>query len=488
MAIAGIDVGSTGVKCSVYSLSGQAEAEAYREYASAREIAGAALDVFHQALDRYGKTDVTAVCATSFGESFLLTDAALTPLTGMLWNTDERGNEELADFLKAFPAQRIRDICALTPHPMYSAAKLLHLLRAQPQLFDGAPRLYYLADYVLALLGGEHVTDVSLASRSMFFDVNTRSWSRPILAAMGADPAMLPAVAPTGAITGTLRPDIAARHGLSHPVALVIGGHDQIANAVGAGVLRPGMAVNGIGTVDCITPLFRPQDAASLPEHHFAQVPYALDGLCATYAFQFTGGALLRWFRDSLAPDLARAGENPYDALLAALPPTSGNLLAVPTLSGTATPDMVPFLRGAVRGLDAATGRPQLMRAFLEGEVFLMKRNLDALASCSVAPDRLRTTGGGSRSDLWMQLRADVFGLPVVRLNFRETGAAGCVMLAGTATGEFHDLDQAAQALVREARVFEPDLRMRGYYEEKYQAFTTFYQTMLGECICQSYL
>ena len=217
-------------------------------------------------------------------------------------------------------------------------------------------------------------------------------------------------------------------------------------------------------------------------------MPYALDGLCATYAFQFTGGALLRWFRDSLAPDLARAGENPYDALLAALPPTSGNLLAVPTLSGTATPDMVPFLRGAVRGLDAATGRPQLMRAFLEGEVFLMKRNLDALASCSrragpPAHDRRR----------FPQRPVDAAARGRVRpaggaAQFPRDRRRGCATLAGTATGEFHDLDQAAQALVREARVFEPDLRMRGYYEEKYQAFTTFYQTMLGECICQSYL
>jgi xylulokinase len=156
----------------------------------------------------------------------------------------------------------------------------------------------------------------------------------------------------------------------------------------------------------------------------------------------------------------------------------SAELLVLPSFAGSGTPHMNPAMRAAVVGLTFNTDRPTIFRALLEGETFEMKHNLETLALCGIGVDALRTTGGGSRSDRWMQIRADAFGIPVIRLNFRETGAAGCVMMGGAATGEYKSLSEAAGALVREIRVFTPDITKRPYYDEKFGKFKRMYENI----------
>jgi xylulokinase len=312
MAIVGLDIGSTGIKCCVYSLEGAAESAAYQEYSAGgydgippAVIRDCARKVFFDAITQYGRKDISAVCATSFGESFVVLDARGEPVSNILPYTDHRGQAELDSLLSRVGGGEIVGITGVAPHNTYSLPKLLYMIGKNPDINRAGNRLMFIADYVLHLLGAEHMTDVSLASRSMLFDVHKLCWSEKLLKITGIERTLLPQAVPTGSVIGALSREIASELGLSETVKLVIGGHDQVANAIGAGVFTPGRAVNGIGTVDCITPVFREESGSPMmAQNNYATVPYLKSGNCVTYAYNFSGGAVQKWYRDMLAPDI----------------------------------------------------------------------------------------------------------------------------------------------------------------------------------------
>jgi len=491
MAIIGIDIGTTGAKSTIFDERGNVKSFAYQEYNLTTNnldnyeidpniIKNTVKKIVLESVKKYDNDDILAICATSFGESIVLLDSKDEVLCNSMIYMDKRGVEECSEIELHFSRDKISITTGLLPHPMYTAPKILWLKENRPTIFKKTKKIFFIANYILYLLGGEHVTDYSLASRSMAFDVINKKWWSDMLEYIGIDEEFFPKPVPTGSIVGTILPDVAKEYGLRKGVKLVIGGHDQIISAIGSGILNEGMTANVIGTVDCIIPVFSlDQIKTSLTKYNFPCVPYLKDKSYITYAFNITGGSILKWFRDNFAIDLSisakKGGLNVYNLLdkLATVHPT--NILVLPHFAGSGTPYMDVASKGAIVGLNFNVNRNQLYRAFLEGETYEMKVNIDCLEDSGIIINELRTVGGGAKSDLWMQIRADILGKKVVSLNIEEAGTVGSAILAGTAIGIYSSIKEAENELVKEKKIYYPNPNNNDIYQANYERYKKLY-------------
>jgi xylulokinase len=198
-----------------------------------------------------------------------------------------------------------------------------------------------------------------------------------------------------------------------------------------------------------------------------------------------TGGMALTWFRDRFGgEEMTRAaaeGRSAYDlltALAAAVPPGADGLTMLPHLAGAFSPEYDPLARGVFFGFGLGHGKGHFVRAILESIAFMLRRNVELLADAGAAADAIHSHGGGARSALWCQIKADVCGVPVVTLEGEDAAVRGDAMLAGVASGVFADLDQAAAAMVARQSVFAPDPGAGRIYENAYRRYRELFEAL----------
>lgn len=494
MAVVGVDVGTSGAKSTIVDEKGNLCGYSYSEYDLVKpypghyeinpsQIKNTVKKVIKESVEKYARKDIKAICVTSFGESFVLLDQNDQVLCNSMIYMDKRGSEECKEIEVTFTKGKTAYVTGLFPHAMYSAGKIMWLSKNKPNVLNKAKKLFFMADYILYTLGGGHFTDYSLASRSMTFDVVNKSWWEEMTKYIGIEKDILPQPVPTGSVVGNISDSVGKDLGLPSDVKLLIGGHDQITNAIGAGVLEDGSAINGIGTVDCITPAFSMRKINTLlAKNNFPCVPYIRQNMYATYAFNMTGGSLLKWFRDNFAKDLTviatKKGSSVYSLLDSQAHPKPTSLLVLPHFAGTGTPYMDVSSKGAIVGLSFDIDRGQIYRALLEGETYEMNLNLQYLKESGINIKQLRTVGGGSKSDLWMQIRADIMNREIVCLNVQEAGTIGCAMLAGVATGIYQSLEEARDALVKVKKTYFPNPSSVDIYKENFERYKKVYKNV----------
>ena len=466
--IAGLDVGTTGCKVTVFTAAGENLGREYRDYpvrraVDAQEVDAVALaesvrDCVKAAKSRFGKLEAMGV--TSFGEAFVLTDADGTPLRPILLCTDARGADECRTFCETFGADRAAKIAGVKPSESYSFPKLMWVKTHEPEVYAKARHVMLVEDYVICLLTGKRVIDYSLATRTGAFDIRALRWSDEILSAAGLDASMFSEVVPTGTVAGTD----------ADGMKVVAAGHDQVACAVGAGVFEPGIAAEGAGTVECETPVYeKVPDGVNFQNNNYCIVPYF--GNFVTYAYSYTGGELLRWCKDAICKrDHAQLQSGGYDG------PTG--LLVLPHFAGAATPYMDSGSRGAIVGLSLATTDRDIYLACMEAVAYEMRLNHERLAESGVVFKRLVATGGGAKSKLWMQMKSDLLGLPLDTLETEDAGTVGCAMMAGVAAGVFADLVVAKAAMVKKTGSFEPNAEKHAAYSSVYERYKKLYNVV----------
>ena len=492
MKIGGLDIGTTGCKLTVFDEQGAYLGKAYRDCPVRRAVGGHEIDVSAIMDGVYAVIvemaaqypDLTGIGVTSFGEAFVMTDELGTPLHPAMLYTDPRGGLECRELAERLGEKHIAEITGLRPHEMYSISKMMWIKKNHPEVYEAARHIFLIEDYVVWHLTGISQIDYSLATRTMAFDINTLVWSREIFDAAGIDMSLLSKPVPTGTSAGTVTPAIAQKTGLSPSTQIVSVSHDQVAAAVGAGAFDSDLAVDGAGTVECLTPIYDSvPDVETMYNGYFSIVPYVVPGKYAAYAFSYTGGALVQWFVDNLAKEETRIAKKmaiPVNQLLEEGydrdEPTG--LLVLPHFAGAATPYMDTGSKGAIVGLTASTTAAELYRACLEGVAYEMRLNAEALAGSGVHYERLNATGGGARSKVWMQIKADVLNVPITALKTADAGTVGSAMLTGTAIGVFRDLEDAAVHMVEETVTYYPRPELHERYMKIYERYKRLYQAV----------
>lgn len=441
----GIDIGGTGCKCVAFSDAGEQLALCYEEYAVPTGTVNLPPEILTQsvfhvirkcAAEIPHREEIKAITVSSFGESFVAIDEngeALDEIRMYFGNSESAAFDALVEKVGE---KRFMEICRILPDASYSLAKMLYTIEIAPRPVH---KFLFIAGYICYRLSGKAVTDVSLACRSLLYDVKNGVWSKELLAASGIREEQLPEVVQYGTSLGSVLPGIAKELGLPENTMVVIGTHDQIVNALGAGVAKIGDAVDTSGTCECITPLY-----ASIPEdlefqrNNFACVPY-LNGLgYVTYAYNISAGSVVKWYRDALAYHLKQDSRSIYDVLNETAPAEPTSLMVLPFLQGMGgTPDVDPNATGLIAGLTTQTRLPDIYRAILEGITFEMRYNQEKLTENGVAFHRLLACGGGARSRVWLQIKADILGCDIIPVLTEETGAMGSAILGFAAvTGE----------------------------------------------------
>ena len=489
MSLGGLDIGSTGCKVTVYDEEGNYLYRTYRDYPVSRktgehevmaeDIWKGVREVLADAGSHY--PDLKALGVTSFGESCVLLDEEDRPIRAVLLYTDPRGSEECRELEAALGREKLERITGVAPHSMYSLPKLMWIRKHRPEQFGRAKRILMMEDYIIYMLTGSAVIDYSLATRSMGFDIRALEWSQEVFQAAGIDSGLFSRPVRSGTPAGTVRPEMAKALGLPEGLLLVPAGHDQAAAAVGSGVFKADRAVDMAGTVECITPVFEgiPEDRR-IYDGGYAIVPYVIPGNYVTYAFTFSGGALVSWFINNFAKEEKRRakelGCSVYELLEEGMKDGPTGILVLPHFAGAGTPYMDGGSKGAVVGLTLDHSASDLYRAMMEGVTYEMMLNMERLAEEGIRPQKLRAAGGGAASAVWMQMKADMLNLPIVSLGNAEAGAAGCAMLAGVAAGVYKNLGEAARTMLKEKDTYLPRQEMHEAYQEYYEKYRRLYE------------
>lgn len=495
MKIAGLDIGTTGCKCTVFDEQGKYLGKAYRDYYVKRTVGGHEIDisavmdgvymVIREMAEQF--PDIAGIGVTSFGETFVFADEAGIPLHPAMLYTDPRGAEECKELTEKLGDREIAHITGLRPHEMYSISKMMWIKKHHPEIYQVAKHVFLMEDYVVYHLTGVAQIDYSLASRTMAFDIHTLTWSRLIFDTAGIDSELMSKPVPAGSIAGRISREAALRTGLSGQTKVVSVSHDQVAAAVGAGAFDSSVAVDGAGTVECLTPVYdQIPDIDTMYEGFFSVVPYVFPGKYVAYAFSYTGGALIQWCVDNLAKkekELAEEsgiGVNTYleEQYLTARGDIPSGLLVLPHFAGAATPYMDTGSKGAILGLTAESTVADIYRGCMEGVVYEMYINNHTLQPSGVSYTRLNATGGGAHSKIWMQMKADVLNCPITALKTVDAGTVGSAMLTGVATGMFDSLQEAAEHMVEETVTYNPRPNMHDKYMEIMRRYEQVYRAV----------
>lgn len=494
MSLLGLDIGITGCKAVAFSLDGQALAQAYREYRlyqpqpgwmelDPTEVWQAVTEVIARVTSAVPDDPVAALSVSTHGESVLPIDAAGRPLARFITAIDTRAEAQTRWWAEHVGREHIFQITGMPLHPMYTVNKLMWLRDNDPAVFHASSRFLCMQDFVFHQLGLPPAMDYSLAARTMAFDINRLTWSDEILDKAHIDAVRFSPPLPSGSIVGAIPLPAIDALGLGRGAVAVTGGHDQPAGALGCGAVAAGISMDSTGTVECVG-VASPRLVLDpiLLQSNLPVAPHTAPGMTMVLGYSSTGGALLRWYRDTFGryeqAEAQRTGRDVYDLILEQASPELSPVLILPHFVGSGTPWLDSASKGAILGLDLSTSRADIIRAIVDSVSYEIKLSLDAMEAAGIAVRELRAFGGGARSPLWLQAKADIYGKPVLAMDVTEAPCLGVALLAGVAIGVFASIEDGLAQMVRIKRVFEPDAAAHRLAQTKARVFGQVYPTL----------
>jgi xylulokinase len=490
----GIDVGTTGTRAIVLRPDGRVIGATTADHQpmqmpkpgwaeqGAEDWWHAAIGAIRGALQTAGLKgrDIAAIGFSGQMHGVVLLDkthAVLRP--AIIW-CDQRTQEQCDWITSRVGAARLISLVSNPALTGFSAPKLLWVRDHEPEIYGRAAHFLLPKDYVRFKLTGEFATDVSDASGTLLLDVVNRRWSEEMLKLLEIDTTILPGLYESTEITGQVTREAADLTGLIAGTRVVAGAGDQAASAVGNGIVSPGLTSATLGTSGVVfsyteAPKFDPKGRV----HTFC---HAVPGKWHVMGVTQGAGLSLRWFRDQIGEVEScyarRASLDPYDLIIEeakTIPPGSDGLVFLPYLMGERTPHLDPLARGSWFGLTAAHTRGHLVRSILEGVAFSLRDSIEILKELGIPIDQIRASGGGSRSPLWRQIQADIYGKEVVTLEEAEGSAYGAAVLAGVGSKVYASVPEAASQTIQLREHTAPDPNRSRFYDSLYQIYTRLY-------------
>lgn len=485
--VIGCDVGSQGTKAILLSVTGLVAGEAYEGYPIdyphplwAEQPVERWMDALTLAVRRLlSENDVSpehvrALSLATQVDGLVSIDANGQPLHAALIWMDRRASAQCDAIRAHLGEERIFQLTGLNLDATHVAPKIRWLAAHHPEIYRRAAFFLLPGSYMAYALTGEIGVDYSNASTTLLMDIYTKTWSETMLDAFDLDQGRLAPILAATAPLGTLHPTLAERLGLRTGTPVMVGCGDEHAACLGAGVTRPGIVGDIAGTAEpvCVASAEVVFDSTRLVETHC----YADPDLWLIENPGFVSGGNYRWFRDQFAPGETYAA---LDSEAEHVQPGAEGLTFLPSLMGAMAPTWNADARGTYAGFTLAHGRGHFVRALLEGSAYAVRDITTQMQSAGIELRELRVMGGGAKSRLWNQIKADVTGLQVNVPEITETTALGAAFLALAGIGAYATLAEASEAIVRIRESIDPDHQTESAYMESYERYRQTYFAVL---------
>lgn len=438
----GIDLGTTGCKSVIFGQGGKILSQSYIEYGLIQYDGFVEQDaeLWWSLVKRTiseciaacsgGSRDIGALSVSSQGISFVPVDGHGRVLHNAISWLDNRASVQAERIAGEFGESNIFLRTGKRASPCYTLPKIMWLNEEMPGVYRNTWKFLMGLDFITFKLTGRAITDYTMASGTMAFDISARRWDKELIEACGVDVDKLPDVGCAGDFIGEIANPAAVGTGLPEGIRVYLGAQDQKCAAFGAGI-QPGFAAVSLGTATavstvCPKPVF--DEEMRLPCFCVGKDRWVLESVIGT------SGASLKWLRDTLFGGISYSDLTEYAAHSA---PGANGLRFYPHFQGATSPYWVSGASGAFQGITLATSRYDIVRAVLEGIAYQISVNVGLHEKVDGNVIReLRLFGGGANSALWCGIIADVTGKSVVVPYTIETANLGAAMLAGLGGGD----------------------------------------------------
>ena len=404
----------------------------------------------------------------------------------LLWN-DQRTVAECAEIeSRAGGRDKLIQLVANPALTGFTAPKILWLRNKEPKNFAKTTKILLPKDFIRLRLTGEYATEVSDASGMLLLDVANRCWSKKLLSVLQLDESLFGTCYESEDVTGKLTKEAAKQLGLTTDCVVVGGAGDCAAGAVGNGIVGNGVLSTSIGTSGVM--FVHSEQIKFDPLGRIHTFCHAVRGKWHMMGVNLSSGGSLQWFRNALCAEMVekakRQKRDIYELMTeeaAASPVGSQGLFFLPYLSGERTPHADPDARACFVGLTLAHSRGDMIRAILEGVTYSMRDSLEIMRGLDVPVKQIRASGGGSRSPLWRQIQADVFGQKVHTIQSEEGPAFGVALLAAVGAGEYGNIQEACKATIKLSGETSNDRKAKAYYDRAFPMYQKLYQSLKGD-------
>jgi len=465
----GIDIGTSGTKTLLADASGTVIASHTAEYPLYQPHNGWAeqdpADWWNAVLEgikAVGHGDeIKAIGLSGQMHGLVMLDESGKVLRNSIIWCDQRTGKEAEQLTATIGKERLIELTGNPAMTGFTAAKILWVQNNEPELWEKCRHILLPKDYIRYMLTGEFATEVSDASGMQLMDISARNWSEEIIGKLNIKREQLAKMYESPDVTGLTR----SVSGLPDGIPVAGGAGDNAAAAIGVGVVAEGTAFTSLGSSAVV---YAVSDAPRIDAQG------RVHALCASVPGKWTvmsctqaAGLSLKWFRETLE---IKESYPEMDAMAAKIPAGSDKLLYLPYLMGERSPHPDANARGVFFGLSASHTRAHLIRSVLEGVAYSQRECVDVFREMGVPVDDMTLTGGGSRSKLWQQMFADLYGCAVKLPPNNEGAALGAAILGAQSIG--------IKIEVRSGTVNSCSPKQSAEYEPYYQLYKSLYPIM----------
>ncbi|EGO62697.1 gluconokinase [Acetonema longum] len=496
-AIIGVDIGTTGARTVIHRTDGTLLASQSQDYPlytpnpawaeqEPEEIFQAVMSVTEKALlqAKLPPDRIAGLCFGSVFHSFIPIDRDGNALCRMMNWADSRSQLYTERLKSEQDAKAIymRTGCPL--HPMYMPSKILWFKHERPDLFRRTYKFVSIKEYIMYRFLKQYIVDRSIASGSGMYNIHALEWDQELLAVLGISGDMFSRVVPTTHVTEEIAPEVAARLGLPPDLKVVVGAGDGVLSSIGAGAINPGQLTAMIGTSGAVRLV---TDKPTVDEKLRTWCYNLTDKYWVAGGAINNGGIAFRWMRDKFAETEQRVAEkmglDAYQLLSTyaeKVPAGSDGLILLPFFAGERAPYWNANARGVLFGLNLNHDKRHMIRATLEGVTYRMFSIYQALDQVAGPVNEIRVSGSFTRSKLWVQIMADVFGKMISVPGEPEGSAFGATILGMHALGILKDIKEVGGFINIKERYY-PSAENHSRYQELFSIYERIYWNLQSE-------
>jgi gluconokinase len=476
-----LDVGTTNMKVAIVNEKGDIISQEVKKINLIQSAEGAAehdpqelwanfLDISKKIITKF-EGDISLLIFSGYQFGFLPIDKKGNPLMNMVTLLDTRSQNIMNEVEERFSFEEIYQKTGCPPAFNYTIARILWLKKEKPEIFARTYKFLDIKSFFTFKLTGKYYTEPSLASVTQLLDIKTQKWDEELIKRLGIDKDQLPDLVPGNVIVDTVKKEIAKEMGLEKEVPIMLGVYDGGAMILGMGGYKKS-AVCNLGTTAMFRSAYNEPLLDKIGQYRL-QTYALLPGMWAIGGAVNNAGVVLEWFRNNIANGMS------YDQINEeALKVKAGSegLICFPFLTGERDPRIGSLSTGSFFGLKTFHKLSHMARSIYEGVGYGLNMIKTALEENDVNLRRLTVGGSGSKSDVWIQILADIFNIPVTKSKTENATLIGESMVAFSQLGVYNDIEQAGEVMIKLGKCFEPQTSSVKTYEAYYNFFVQMIQ------------